>query len=232
MTVKFKRHIFITGANKGLGFYLYKNICFMENSKITIIGRNNHPNINKKDSFEKHDLSKLPKKGFNVEKKILDIIFISNAGIIEPIIPATSQNYKALHKNHMINFYSPNYISSFLAKISKTRKIPLYILNISSGAASKPIAGWSAYCSSKASIIMALNCLEAENERVKVMHIDPGIMNTNMQKTIRTTTSENMKDVKKFIGFKKNKKLLDPSKIATKIIKNLKSFINENSNSI
>ena len=49
MTVKFKRHIFITGANKGLGFHLYKNISFMENSKITIIGRSSHPNINKKD---------------------------------------------------------------------------------------------------------------------------------------------------------------------------------------
>ena len=79
---------------------------------------------------------------------------------------------------------------------------------------------------------MALNCLEEENERVKVMHVDPGIMNTNMQKTIRTTKPENMKDLKKFIDFNKNKKLLDPSKVATKIIRNLKRFINENSNSI
>ena len=232
MKSKFNRHIFITGVSKGLGFYLYQNLIEMNNSKVTIIGKNNHPNNNVKDCFQRHDLAKKFKKKIKVEQKVLDIIFISNAGTIDPIMPSTMQNFKSLYDNHMVNFYNPFIISTTLSKISAMRKVPLYILNISSGAASKPVAGWSAYCSSKASVSIALDCLKEENNRVKVLHINPGIMNTEMQKTIRATNPNKMKDVKKFIMFNKENKLLEPSKVAPKIIKNLKRFINENSNTI
>jgi NAD(P)-dependent dehydrogenase (short-subunit alcohol dehydrogenase family) len=74
-------------------------------------------------------------------------------------------------------------LPGFLAQGSGT------IVNISSGAAHKPIAGWSAYCASKAGLAMLTQSLHLEYAAagVRVFGIAPGVVDTGMQTAIRAS---------------------------------------------
>ncbi len=73
----------------------------------------------------------------------------------------------------------------------------LTFVNISSGAANRAISNWSLYCSSKAFIEMFFNVAEKEYERHRFFNIDPGVMDTNMQKSIRDSDFPDLSDFQK-----------------------------------
>lgn len=63
------------------------------------------------------------------------------------------------------------------------------IINISSGAATSPLEGWSHYCASKAGVLMLTRCVhkeEAENG-IRCVGLSPGTVATDMQKEIKST---------------------------------------------
>lgn len=102
-------------------------------------------------------------------------------------------NEDLIEKNISVNIKSPLLITSFLLLNFKNNK--LVFVNISSGASVKPIANWSLYCSSKAFMKVFFKVTEKENNFHKFYNIDPGVINTRMQKIIRKS---NFPDVKKF----------------------------------
>ena len=63
------------------------------------------------------------------------------------------------------------------------------ILNISSGAGRNPYEGWGAYCTTKAGLdhFSRVVAMEQANEQypVEIVSIAPGIIDTDMQATIR-----------------------------------------------
>src|SRR5699024_12423702 len=73
--------------------------------------------------------------------------------------------------------------------------------NISSGAADRPMYGWSAYCSSKASIDMYTKKLALEQKALgtnhKVFAFSPGIMDTEMQEKISSSRPKQFANVDK-----------------------------------
>lgn len=144
------------------------------------------------------------------------ITFINNAGVVEPIAPVgeiLSENFEAAVK---INFSVPSLIvNAIMEAVLETGKT-LRIIDISTGAAVRPLAGWGAYCASKAAVRMFLDCLaEQEPERVAVVHFDPGVMDTQMQEKIRDADFPRRKE---FVGFKQNGKLKSPEDVAREII--------------
>lgn len=60
------------------------------------------------------------------------------------------------------------------------------ILTVSSGAASNPQEGWSAYCASKAGAAMLLRCVDREfgSRGIRAIGLSPGTVATEMQRTI------------------------------------------------
>src|SRR5690625_5748465 len=96
-------------------------------------------------------------------------------------------------------------------RISAAKELSFYGVNITSGAANRPIYGWSAYCSTKAlinryteTVALEQHTLKTEN---KVFAFSPGVMDTNMQAEIRSTDSASFKDVEQFIQYKKDDQL-------------------------
>ena len=61
------------------------------------------------------------------------------------------------------------------------------IINISSGAAHRPLQGWSAYCAGKAGLAILTDAiqLEAGNAGIRVFGLSPGTIDTDMQVAIR-----------------------------------------------
>jgi len=66
-----------------------------------------------------------------------------------------------------------------------------------------------------------LDCLSAENSHITVEHIDPGVLNTSMQKKIRNSENEVVSEARFFSNLKASGKLLEPDVVAKKIIKRI-----------
>ena len=63
------------------------------------------------------------------------------------------------------------------------------ILTISSGAATSPIEGWSAYCSSKAGALMLTGMVHKEygDKGIRALGLSPGTVATQMQREIKAS---------------------------------------------
>jgi benzil reductase ((S)-benzoin forming) len=112
-------------------------------------------------------------------------VFLNNAGTIAPLCAAVDIETGALNGAMQINFVAPLTLATTMLKISAENGRHLRIVNITTGAARRPIAGWLAYCAGKAACRMALDVLAIENTDVELLHIDPGVIDTGMQELIR-----------------------------------------------
>ncbi len=63
------------------------------------------------------------------------------------------------------------------------------IINVSSGAAHRPLEGWSAYCTGKAGLAMLTRAIDLEHSAagIRVFGFQPGTTDTDMQVTIRAS---------------------------------------------
>jgi benzil reductase ((S)-benzoin forming) len=147
-----------------------------------------------------------------------ELIFINNAGVISPIGKVGNIDEKDIKKSININFVSPVLITNYLSAFCSKNKIKFKILNISTGAADKPFEGWSIYCSTKSAAKMFFNVIEKEKD-VVVENIDPGVLNTLMQKEIRNANKSNFPLVDYFKNLEKESELKEPSQVALNILK-------------
>jgi benzil reductase ((S)-benzoin forming) len=122
-------------------------------------------------------------------------LWINNAGVIGPIQPIRNTNYEEFNTNIQINlggvFHGTN----------------ATLINISSGAAVKGYAGWGAYCSSKGAVDRLTECAFIEEEEggpanLRAYSIAPGVIDTDMQAMIRSTSKEDFPMVDKFLEMK------------------------------
>ena len=94
------------------------------------------------------------------------------------------------------------------------------ILSVSSGAAKYAIAGMGNYCVSKAAALMANQVLKTEMPIHGVIVNDyfPGVVDTNMQKTLRSSDNSVFPHSDDFKELKNNGKLANPLNVAQSIL--------------
>jgi len=223
------RKYFITGISRGIGKELFLSL-----------GRTNHvvglSRLQISYNYN-HDTSQVIYSDLNNIDKIIklniseyfvktdDIVFINNAARIEPINPIEDVEIQELLSSFNVNVFSVFIILQKLIKLNLKKE--LYILNLDTGAAEKPIPGWAAYCSSKSTIHMILDVLKTENiKKVKIRHYDPGIVDTDMQEYIRSRSKKSFPLVEMFRKHKNNNVLKEANDVAKEII----DIINEDCN--
>ena len=219
-----KKVFIITGANRGLGKAFVDILINREDSFIISISRRMSENQKsyspKNFYFLDTDLSSnWPTQKISVLKRIIgkeNIYFINNASIIDPILKIEDLTKKAIDVVISVNIKSTIMITKFLLKNFKHNK--LSFVNISSGAANRTIANWSLYCSSKAFIKMFFNTAEIEYEQHQFFNIDPGVMDTNMQKSLRDS---DFPDIENFKKLQEEGSLKSPSDVAEDILKKI-----------
>jgi benzil reductase ((S)-benzoin forming) len=92
------------------------------------------------------------------------------------------------------------------------------IVNVSSGAASHPIDGWAMYCSSKSAAKAFFDTVALEHSAVRLLQINPGIVDTDMQQEIRNASHDQFSRLEEFITYKKNNALQTPEEAAKNIM--------------
>lgn len=117
----------------------------------------------------------------------LDIL-INNAGVIEPIASLATSNPAAWALNIQINLVGAyNVVHAVLDGMLATGGGT--IVNVSSGAAHRPLEGWSAYCAGKAGLAMVTRsiALETAGQGIRIFGFSPGTIDTEMQVKIRAS---------------------------------------------
>jgi len=113
---------------------------------------------------------------------------INNAGVIEPISKVGEADPAAWARAIQINLIGAYYAIRAVLPDMLARGHGR-IVNVSSGAALRPLEGWSAYCSGKAGIAMLTRAIELEHAAagIRVFGFQPGTTDTDMQVTIRAS---------------------------------------------
>ena len=113
---------------------------------------------------------------------------VNNAGVIEPIASVAEADPAVWARNIQINLVGAFHgvravLPGMIARGGGT------IINISSGAAHRPLEGWSAYCSAKAGLAMFSQAiaLETAGQGIRVFGFAPGTVDTDMQVQIRAS---------------------------------------------
>jgi NAD(P)-dependent dehydrogenase (short-subunit alcohol dehydrogenase family) len=89
------------------------------------------------------------------------------------------------------------------------------VLFISSGAATRPIEGWAAYCAAKAGGEMFLRVLAVERPDLTVANVNPGRMDTGMQAVLRESR---FPDKQSYVRAHERGELAAPEDVAGRII--------------
>lgn len=117
----------------------------------------------------------------------LDVL-INNAGVIDPIADLAEADPQAW--SHAIDVNLKGVFHGMRAAIPVMRaQGGGTILTVSSGAAHRPVEGWSAYCASKAGAAMLTRAahLEEEGHGLRIMGLSPGTVATDMQRQIKAS---------------------------------------------
>ena len=103
--------------------------------------------------------------------------------------------------------------------------VKVKIFNVFSGAGQRPIAGWAAYCSTKAALKMSAQTLHEEIPLCKrtkpcgIFVYDPGVIDTQMQAEIRGLQKDEFPSASYFSDLAEQGKLRKPDDVAVEIIK-------------
>jgi 3-oxoacyl-[acyl-carrier protein] reductase len=115
-------------------------------------------------------------------------VLVNNAGVIEPIGTVATADPAEWARSIEINLIGAYYaIRAVLPGMLERRRGD--IINVSSGAAIRPLDGWSGYCAGKAGLAMLTRSIDLEHREggIRVFGFQPGTTDTDMQVIIRAS---------------------------------------------
>jgi len=117
----------------------------------------------------------------------LDIL-VNNAGVIDPIARIEDSDPEQWDQVVDINFKGVYHGLRAAIPVMKQNGGGV-IINISSGAASGALEGWSHYCATKAGVLSLTRCahVECAADNIRVVGLSPGTVATDMQRSIKTS---------------------------------------------
>lgn len=218
-------YYFISGTSSGIGQALATQLLKQENTHVFGIARRqnlldenytpvplNLAHLDEVNGFKFPELE-------NPEK----IVLINNAGQIGDIKPLGKSDNNAIADLFTVNVTAVAiFMNNFMKKYQSldTKKV---ILNVSSGAGKNPIEGWATYCGSKAAVdlmsLTSFNEQQREKYPVLVYSVAPGVVDTEMQQSIRNSNEKDFSKHKHFVELKANNELTSPAEVAEKYIR-------------
>ncbi|MCH7400678.1 SDR family NAD(P)-dependent oxidoreductase [Belliella kenyensis] len=223
----------ITGTSKGIGEALLQLLSNNnENTIISISRSQSNISLSNVTHFE-IDLGSFDQLVQHLDKIFLKddfekVVLINNAGWIGEINHFGKLSHKSISDIYKINTVAPAILMNEYFRHYADLKSIKIIINISSGAAEKVIDGWSGYSSTKASLNMLSKIAQAEADQagngIKVFAVSPGVVDTEMQKNIRSAPNSGFSNLEKFKNLKKQNNLSSPKEAAEKILQVISDY--------
>jgi benzil reductase ((S)-benzoin forming) len=220
----------VTGTTRGLGKALAEAIARSPENELVSMGRapdralasgvHLEADLADRRSLERAcDRIDARVRGRSYAKAVL----VNNAGVVAPVGPLEAIPADALEENLVVNLVAPLLLMRRFLIATEGAAPIRRIVNISSGAARRPLFGWSGYCSAKAGLEMASRvvALEAATRglAVEVASLAPGVIDTNMQTHVRSRSPEMFVDVERFKHMKEAGQLRPAEDVAADILR-------------
>jgi benzil reductase ((S)-benzoin forming) len=231
------RHLYVlTGASRGLGLALAQQLAIAGNT-LLCLSRSTSPTL----------AALARKSGVTIEQWPADLLhaggvaarldawlhkvdasglesvtLINNAGIIGRVGGIDQTTAEDLASVLRVDLEAPVLLMQTFLRATRNWRCARRVLNISSGAGRRPIAGWSTYCAAKAGLdgftrTVALD-EAAHANGAKVVSLAPGVIDTDMQGLLRAADASGFPDQQRFLDLKANKQLAAPEDAARAVL--------------
>ena len=156
-------------------------------------------------------------------RRVSSIAVINNAATAQPAGTMGDLDAGAVAAALSVNLVAPVMVANAFLRAFRTVDIDRRLVNVSSGAAARPIPGSGTYNVAKAGLEMLTSVVAAEQSAsgITAITIRPGIMDTPMQGFLRAQNEERLPAVGMFRGFHESSQLVPPDVTAAKIVERL-----------
>lgn len=149
------------------------------------------------------------------------VTLVNNAGLLGTVGPLEQMSADDLAAVLRVNLEAPMALTGAFLRATGAWSCPRKVLNISSGAGRNPIAGWAAYCASKAGLdhfsrVTALDEARKPNG-AQIVSLAPGVIDTGMQSQLRASDAAGFPDKQRFLDLHANAQLASPAGAAARI---------------
>lgn len=212
----------ITGASRGLGRGLAET--FLERGLHVGVCARNRPDVEHERSLaasvDVTDEGAVSRFADQVVRRFGRIdLWINNAGVLEPIGPVRSLESAAVARHLEINVLGVLHGTQAFVRVVREGAGPSggrgVLINVSSGAARNAYEGWGAYCAGKAAVDRLTEVVALEEaDHICAFSVAPGVIDTDMQATIRSKTEEQFPMVERFREMKMAEAFSTPAEVA------------------
>ncbi len=218
------KYYFVTGTSRGIGKALAQELLVDQDCKVFGLSRS----VSIYDDRYVHlyvdlaDTKVVADFKFPDIKDSDEIVLVNNAGILAQVAYSGNLQDEKIISGFNVNIITPSILINKFISHYKHHRGKKIILNISSGAAQRPVDGWSIYCSTKAAIDMLSRTVQEEaniqKNGFKIFAVAPGVVDTAMQEQIRGVSKSDFSTVDRFKSLKEEGELLHPEVVARKIV--------------
>ena len=216
----------VTGTTKGLGKALAERIALDSDNEIIALARAPDAPIpgGARLEVDLADGAAIESAFDRIEQRVrgkryAKAVLINNAGVVDPVGPLERTEAKDIARNLAVNLVAPMLLMRRFLRTTEGVALLRRIVNISSGAARRPIAGWSSYCAAKAGLDMATRVVALESPKVEVASLAPGVIDTAMQGVVRSASERDFPDVERFRQMKAEGQLRPADDVAEDILR-------------
>ncbi len=150
-----------------------------------------------------------------------ELVVIHNAGILGEVGRFSEHKQRDYQQVFQVNVFAGIQLVGAILDTLPT-SLPLKVAFVSSGAGRRSIPSWSAYCASKAAVDRWLAVVAEEEKELghvnrSFFSIAPGVVDTEMQESIRSVDPKDFSSSIRFHALKLNAELSVPQHVAQDI---------------
>ena len=149
-------------------------------------------------------------------------VLINNAGLLGRVGPLQDADADSIAAVLRVGLEAPALLAAAFLRATEGWAVPRKVLNISSGAGRRAIAGWSVYCAAKAGLDHLSRVMAEDEGRrpngAKVVSLAPGVIDTDMQGEIRAADAAGFPDQPRFRELKASGQLASTEDAAARVL--------------
>jgi NAD(P)-dependent dehydrogenase (short-subunit alcohol dehydrogenase family) len=160
-------------------------------------------------------------------REAAEVVAIGDAAVLGPVGAVEHATPSAVARHMNVNVISAVLFAGAVFAAFREHVCPKTFVNVSSGAATRGIAGWSLYCAGKAAMENYVRAVALEQEvrphPFRIFSVNPGVMDTAMQEEVRGANVEDFPDVEQYVALHRDGRLGDPALVAARIVELVES---------